>query len=54
MWEYCHGSFNGLPWQRITFNAYLLPKNQRITLQATFVAKGQLSVFITQKMNGNG
>jgi hypothetical protein len=22
----CHGSFNGLPWQQITLNAYLLPK----------------------------
>ncbi len=54
MWEFFHGSFNGLPWQRITFNAYLLPKNQRITFKVTFVADGQPLELIIPRMNGNG
>jgi hypothetical protein len=24
--EFCHAFFNGLLWQRITFNVYLLPE----------------------------
>jgi hypothetical protein len=48
MGEFCHAFFNGLLWQRTTFNAYLLPeKIQRITLKATFITNGQLSALIS-------
>jgi hypothetical protein len=47
MGEFCPAFFNGLLWQRITFNAYLLPENQRITFKVIFIANGQLSALIS-------
>jgi hypothetical protein len=54
MWEFCLCSFNRLPWQRITFSAYLLPKKSMDNFSSYFVATGQLSMLITPNMNGNG
>jgi hypothetical protein len=54
MCEFCHDYFNGLLWQRITFNAYLLPEKSMDTVKVTLIVNGQLSALITPMMNGNG
>jgi hypothetical protein len=41
--------FNGLLWQRITFNAYLLPEKSTETFKVTFIANGKLSALINPR-----
>jgi hypothetical protein len=36
MGEFCHAFFNGLLWQWITFNAYLLPEKSTGNFQSYF------------------
>jgi hypothetical protein len=45
--EFCPAFFNGLLWQRITFNAYLLPEKSTETFKVIFIANGQLSALIS-------
>jgi hypothetical protein len=41
MCEFYLDYFNGLLWQWINFNTYLLPESQRITFKVTLIANGQ-------------
>jgi hypothetical protein len=48
MCEFCHAYFNGLLWQQITFNTYVLPEKSTDNLQSYFCANGQLLALITK------
>ncbi len=46
--HHAYFNFNGLVWQWITVDAYLLPEKPMPTFKVTFVNNGQLSAFKTQ------
>jgi uncharacterized protein YjaG (DUF416 family) len=54
MCEFCHAYLNGLVWQRITFNAYLLPEKLKDNFKSYFGCQRTTFSAYNPGMAGNG